>query len=64
MTKTEQNLFDSMVKKIAYDIRRELSYYKDGKSGTHYVMVPLSDVLSEIRIFTNSIKQTKKRNRK
>lgn len=58
MTKTEKAMFDSMTIRIAHDIRRKLSYLSD-KSGTKYVMVPLTDVLHEIRRFTNAVKPKK-----
>ena len=54
MTKNEKDLFDSMVKKITFDIRRKFSNLS-AESGVSYVMVPLADVLSEIRTFTSSI---------
>jgi hypothetical protein len=58
MTKSEKAQFDSMVRRIAHDIRRKFATLSD-KSGTNYVMVPLQDVLSEINTFTNSIKSKK-----
>jgi hypothetical protein len=54
MTKKEKDLFDTMVLKICHDIRRKMVPLSE-KSGIQYVMVPLGDVLSEIRTFTNSI---------
>lgn len=57
MTKREKNMFDAMVRRIARDIRRKMVPMN---SGTNYVMVPLTDVLSELRTFVSSVKKGKK----
>lgn len=59
MTKAEKQLFDSMVRCIAFDIRRKLTPLGNGKSGRKYVVVPLTDVLNELRIFTTAIKSNR-----
>lgn len=60
MTKAERSAWDSMVKRIVYDSRKQLSLYKEGKSGVHYVMLPLTDVIGELNSFTNTFKITRK----
>lgn len=60
MTKKEITHFGSMVSRIAQDIRRQLHTLEDSDSGTRYVMVPLVDVLSEIKTFTDTVKHIKR----
>jgi hypothetical protein len=58
MTKFEKTAFNNMLSHIAHDIRRK---FVSMKSGTNYVMVPLSDVLAEISTFANSTGLRKKK---
>ncbi len=54
MTKTEKAGFDSMVRKIIYNCRKQMYPLKNSKSGAFYVMIPLTDLLREINVFKNT----------